>query len=115
MVLCQKRCEHFRQSDLCEACSEDIITYAIWQRDFQSVAKSQSVIDLRPWLFKTLFTKKYIMSQHGSEVVNGSQILKKLSAAVEYRSPGHKYRLQEEIQGFPTKPACQILSGHKSK
>jgi len=55
------------------------------------------------------------MSQHGSEAVNGSQILKKFCAAVEYRSPGHKYRLQEKMQGFPTKPARQILSGHKPK
>lgn len=43
-------------------------------------------MDLRPQLFKALFTKQCIMSQHGTEVVNGSQILRKLYAAAEYRS-----------------------------
>lgn len=65
---------------------------------FKGLPSPSQFIDLRPRLFKTLFTKQCIMSQHGSEVVNGSQILKKLCAAVEYRSPGHNHRFQEKMQ-----------------
>lgn len=54
-------------------------------------------MDVRPRLFKALFTKQCIMSQHGSQVVNGSQILKNLYATVEYRSLRHSQRLQEEM------------------
>lgn len=57
-------------------------------------------MDLRPQLFKALFTKQCIMSQHGTEVVNGSQILRKLYAAAEYRSLRHSHRLREGRQAL---------------
>lgn len=53
---------------------------------FKVLPSPGQFMDLRPCLFKALFTKQCIMSQHGSEIVNGSQILKKLHATVEYRS-----------------------------
>jgi len=53
---------------------------------FKVLPSPSQFMDLGPWLFKTLFTKQYMMSQHGSKDVNGSQILKKLYTTVEYRS-----------------------------
>lgn len=70
-------------------------------------------MDLRPQLFKALFTKQCIMSQHGTEVVNGSQILRKLYAAAEYRSLRHSHR--REGKHSPTQTGCQLLSWYKSK
>lgn len=52
---------------------------------FKELPSPRQFMDLRPQSFKALFTKQCIMSQHGSEVVNGSQILRKLYTAVEYR------------------------------
>lgn len=74
---------------------------------FKGLPSLSQFMDLRPQLFKALFTKQCIMSQHGTEVANGSQILKKFYTAVEYRW------LWDTATGFRRRNASILL--HKQR